>query len=150
MEVIAVVPVGFGPEHRGKLAAGAAMHGSQKRAFAAVSVPAALDGDAPAIGERERRDIECVGVAVLREFAAGNVIDGPARIRGGDGDFDDGGAQMSARLGSDRLRNPALDLRDHRAAQQSGGLHADTATERAGHFKRPRSAADAGAAKGCP
>lgn len=50
MEMVAVVAVGLGAEHGGKLTAGAIMRGFQERALAIVAMPTALDGYPAAVG----------------------------------------------------------------------------------------------------
>lgn len=65
VEMVMVVTVSVWSEHGRELLAGAAMDSPKERLFVGVSTPAVFDGDFVSVYERERRNVEGIGAAVL-------------------------------------------------------------------------------------
>ena len=73
------------------------MHGAQEVALGAGAPPAGLDRDHAAVGQHEGRDVDGVGVAVLGQARAVDVVHRPAGVGAGDLELDDLGAAVVAR-----------------------------------------------------
>src|SRR5204862_2752443 len=83
VEVVAVIEVVGRAEHGREDAARPAMHVAQEIALSQSAPPAALDIDRASAGQAESRDVDGIGVAVLGEMCAVDVVHRPAGIGGG-------------------------------------------------------------------
>ncbi len=120
------------------------MHGAQERAIAVVAAPTSFHRDAAPVGKDESRHVERIGVAVLGKRRAEGVVDRPARVRAGYLQFDQRHAVNASRCRLDRGRDPAIDLRDHRATEQRGWPQGHAAAICGGQLERLLGAAHAG------
>ncbi len=75
-----MIAIIIGAKNGREMLARSRMNCTQKRAFALVAVPAAFNGHNVAVGQRESRDIERVGVAVFGKPSTGNVVDRAAGV----------------------------------------------------------------------
>ena len=66
MEVIAVEGIVLRAEHRSEFLAGAVMHDAKEMPLEAIAVPAAFHRNHASISQEKRRDVERVGVTMLR------------------------------------------------------------------------------------
>ena len=148
MEVIVMVAVGLGAEHGRELAAGAIVHSPQKRLLTRLSAPAAFHRDCLAIAEKKRGDVDGVGVPVLGQPSAVDMIDRPAGIGCHHLQLDQVAAEIVARRGPHRLAHPALDRWDHRTAQHGGRAELHMAVRRRCHLERLQGAARLRTAEG--
>ena len=89
-------------------------------------------------------------MAVLRQHGARHVVHRPAGVGARNRDLDEGHAVRLQRGGLDHARNPAVDLRDHGAAQERHGLQGHAAAVGRRHLEGLLGAADAGAAERRP
>ena len=80
VKMVAMIEVVVGAKHGGEALAGSLMHHPQEVAFGRSAIPPALDADGAPIGKLETRDIDGVGVAVLRQPRAYNMVLRPAAI----------------------------------------------------------------------
>ena len=80
VEMIAMIAVVLGAEHRCELVAAPVMHLAQKGLLALIAVPAALDRHFSPVSQDERGDVERVGVAMLGQAAADLMIDRRAHV----------------------------------------------------------------------
>src|SRR5262245_763559 len=122
MEVVAMAEVIGRAEHGGEYATGAAMHVAQNVAFGQAAPPAGLDVHHASVGEHKPRDVDRVGMAVLGQAGAVDVVHGPARVGGSDSELDHLDAQVIARSWNYHPLHPPIDRRYHRASQQGCGL----------------------------
>ena len=65
VEMVVVVSVGVGPEHRCEILAGAAMERTQEHGFAPAAAPAPLQRDHASISEFESGNIDGVRAAMF-------------------------------------------------------------------------------------
>src|SRR5262245_16977486 len=83
MNMVAMIEVVSRPEHGREYATGAAMHIAQEIAFSQGTPPAALDVHKASVGEHKPRDVDRVGMTVLGQVCAIDVVHRAARVGGG-------------------------------------------------------------------
>src|SRR6266702_5233565 len=112
MDVVLVIAVGAGAEYRGKTPASAL-----SRDFAKISRDMWIGQfNDPAVGELQRMDVERIGLAMLAELRADNIV-APAAIVGGI--VVDTAQRRAERLHGrgDVIAHPVYDRLGHVAAQ---------------------------------
>ncbi len=133
--MVVVIGVVGGPQRGGEDIATAGVNRAQEGPIAPIAPPAVLDGDEPTIAQAEARDIDGVGMSVLRQRGTAHIVHGPTRIRGCDLDLHDRPAVVASRRGLDHILHEAFDGGDHVAAKRGRRIEGHRATGSRRHHK---------------
>ena len=148
VQVVAMGAVALGADHRGEALAGAAVDGAQEPSLLHSAPPAALDGDAAAVGEGKGRDVEGIGESVLRERPLARAVAAAAGVGAGDADLHHRLPEVLQGGRLHRLGEPPLRRHDHRAVEGGRRRERDAPAERRRHHEGAVGAADAGTVHG--
>ena len=146
MEVVGVVTVAAGAEHRVELGTGAGERLLQKGPLARAPAPPPLQHlDLAAIGQAEGGNVQRIAEGMLGNLGAGNAVAGAAVIGGDLPDRDHGLAEMGIGRPLHRGSEPAIERHRHRAVDGGWRLDGNRAVEGAGYAERVLEPAGRGA-----
>ena len=116
----------------------------QERRFLSARAPPVVDEiDAPAVREREARDVDRIAESVLGEARAGHIVDAPAAIGAEHVDGRDPLPEAGLSVWLDDSAEPGLERRDHRTVDGERLVDRDRTFGERRHLERTRHAADA-------
>src|SRR5215468_11103141 len=110
VDVVVVIDVRAGRQHRAELIAGRGLHVAQKALLLRQPVPAVLYRDLASVGERERRDVERVAEGVLGNARPRIAVHAATGIGGNLFDLDNRRAEPAHRRRLYGAGDPTLEL----------------------------------------
>ena len=116
VDVVVVIDVVAGRQHRRECLAGVKLHVVQEALLFRRAVPAVLDRDLAAVGEREAGDVERVAEGVLRHARAADHV--AARVAADLVDRGDRRAEPMQRRRLHAFAHPAVERRDDRTGER--------------------------------
>src|SRR6516225_5008842 len=110
VDMVVVIDVRAGRQHRAELIAGRGLHVAQKTLLLRQAAPAVLHRDLASVGERERRDVERVAEGVLGNARHRIAVHAATGIRGDLFDLDNRRAEPAHRRRLYGAGDPTLEL----------------------------------------